>query len=566
MTSRQLFKNMPVYAQLADQQVGVLQGGTGILRHICGTAQVEFDQIYRLLERRQNLFNPDLCPIAFLDWLGQIVGLGAIDDHYLGIGMNPDWDIRYKREVIKRAYNYFRRKGTEWGVREAIALWLQWEESHDPDKLLIYLPYGHTPHATRNLWEWGNEWGYNSTIDFVDRLEYGSGDYFPYQQSVPSWLIMDEEEIRRPEPILERSHLGVRNPWHHFYFGDHNPSFGTIFIEDVSTNFDSLPGIDVAPPDLVYDLPSLDIESVVYRQLNVSDWNKIFLDVFTLAPEIFDAISTPVFWGWLRVPARINLLESTESPRIVTEFTYDLVDGHGYGDLEWDVTHEWEFPEKITSELVWVEGEPVAIEVYGYTWNYSEPWQWGELQWEQSDDLSLSFLAFMAGELYQMEVLIGTLIEGVITNNIQLFNIFATWNEWTFNVTSQTRELPLAERSYFEVYPQLEQMYVADNWKLEVQGDRYTYLIKPTTIYWIDPISKIKSPFFEYSEVENIDFSSVVLEFVFNSMPTETKINRIKVLLGDNLIYLSQPRLNLNIDLRVNVGVSVQIDLDITKQ
>lgn len=293
---RRLFDNLPVYARLADEE-------HGLLSLLCDRGiQPQFDDFQRILADQENFYDPDH-PIAstHLDWLGQFVALGAIEGHFLGIGINPNWSVSQKRKIIWRAWRYWQSKGTEWGAREAFALWLRWEAAHDKERLLINHPFGDQPTDTPpQWWGWGEGYTGEAPYDthllekYPERQHLGGGDcpgiryrpfYFTLQQPEWKWEYMelwgDTWVNHTQAPIYENhwSCLGPKNIWFHAY-------------------------------------------------LNEFEWNQIFPDVFELLDEALAINVKPTVFGWLEALRKIQPLQLIESDRstqfrTIVEFEID---------------------------------------------------------------------------------------------------------------------------------------------------------------------------------------------------------------------------------------------------
>lgn len=285
--NRELFKNMPIYARLADEQ--------GVLEHVCNAIQPSLDIIQRRLLMQQYLYDPDLTPDEFLNWLGQFVGLSTIGNQWLGIGINPEWDHSYKRTLIKRAWNYWQVKGTNQGIREAIALWLRWDESQQ-ERLDIRLPFGKNPtDSPPNWWSWYTPYGAADNDAFPERQNLGSGDtpgqpFTPREINVQiedwSWDYTtqwnDQQVILAPpqEVIAAGSHLGPERPHMHFYLLEEN-------------------------------------------------WNQVLPDVFTLNDESWNIHAVPSVFAWLLFPEPGRISEpGVEGKRRDIEIRLDLDEPH----------------------------------------------------------------------------------------------------------------------------------------------------------------------------------------------------------------------------------------------
>ncbi|MBD1864172.1 MULTISPECIES: phage tail protein [Trichocoleus] len=290
--STRIYDELPLYARLADEQ--------GVLAHVCEAYQPELDAILSRLERQEFFYNPDLTPERFLDWLGQFVGLAPIGEHWLGLGLNPDWPAQQKRTVIARAWRYWQLKGTEWGVREALALWLQWEESHSRDRLAINLPFGKSPTAHPPKW-----WDYVTTYDawltqtWEERQQFGSGDY--PQTYKPDWFSLESSD----------------------WFWEYGKVWTDRTLDQVNANPIDSPGSALGP-----DRPWMHLHP------EVQDWNRLFPDVLDLNLEIWSAQTQPTTFGWLdfEETSPVLLQRNANLPQQQTVREFEIL-GFQYDDL-----------------------------------------------------------------------------------------------------------------------------------------------------------------------------------------------------------------------------------------
>ena len=291
--SRRLFEMLPLYAQMADEM--------GVLQHLCDVGvQPQLDTLYKIIELQEYLYDPDH-PASFphLDWLGQFVGLGKIEDHYLGVGINPEWPIAHKRNLIKSAWKYWRIKGTEKGIRMAIALWLLWDKSDDRQLLEIRQPLGRFPISQPPNWiTCGTRYNHFRTQTFNELQQMGWGDapgrtyrprYKIFTDPGKSWRYGNRYSDRRllyrkPAEISDDcSMMGIFRPWMHF------------------------------------------------NELDETDWHKIFPDIFELNHEIWMATSTPTVIGWFHFPVK-ELQPKVLPPKpIAYKYKFEC-DGIHYGD------------------------------------------------------------------------------------------------------------------------------------------------------------------------------------------------------------------------------------------
>jgi hypothetical protein len=331
--SRRLYDMLPIYAQLADER--------GVLQHICDVGvQPQLNIFYKLIALQEYLYDPDH-PASFphLDWLGQFVGLGKIEDHYLGIGINPNWENADKRNLIKKAWKYWQAKGTQKGIRQAIALWLLWDKAEDRQILEIRLPLGRFPCEEPPNWvTYGTRYDHFRTQTFKDLQRVGWGDapgnayrprYDIFANPKNNWLYGARYSDRRlimtkPQEIsTDFSRMGTFRPWVHF------------------------------------------------NELDEVDWHKIFPDILDLNPEIWIAPATPTVIGWFHFPARKLKLERSLPPEPQKYKHRFSCDGINYGDrYRPRVVQEQE--EVIVGERKWT--------FWDKSCHYGDRWGWTKEQ------------------------------------------------------------------------------------------------------------------------------------------------------------------------------------------
>lgn len=291
---QRFYENLPIYAQLADEE-------QGLLRHICDIAiQPELDKIYEAFAGQEYYYDPNH-PLAWnhLDWLGQFVGLGMIADHWLGIGLNPDWPIAWKIDAIFRAWGYWQIKGSEAGIREAVSIWLRFD---DQKRFLLKLPFGKNATEEHPGW-WNYETLYDDHLNkiFPERKNFAWGNYWGEQYRAnyhsiqalnPIWDYLDLwsdgmwNYLPPAETISERSRLGDRELWMHFY-------------------------------------------------LKEREWGQIFPDILKLNIEILPCTTTATIFGWLELSGHCScLLLERDNNYLKTEtFVQIVLDGLQYGQL-----------------------------------------------------------------------------------------------------------------------------------------------------------------------------------------------------------------------------------------
>ena len=119
MVDANIYRNLPYYVRLGDSQ------NNKIVQHICDQGiQPQYDQMFAVLRFLDETLNPEaLASNQFLDTIAYYLGLINYEDHWLGIGLNPDWDFAKKREVIVNIFDYWRKKGTVAAIEQALQIW-----------------------------------------------------------------------------------------------------------------------------------------------------------------------------------------------------------------------------------------------------------------------------------------------------------------------------------------------------------------------------------------------------------------------------------------------------------
>lgn len=222
--SKRLFDNLPEFAKLFDHALG-----DGLLEFFCETIQPEFDYLDRLLAEREFYTSPTSeLNARNLIFLQQLIGFADIEGHYLGVGLNPEWDVDTQREVLLQGWDYLKHKGTEEAIRQAITMWLRWEP--ELETLQIIYPFGNEPQATpQSWWGWDTPYDYNFDKSYVDYKFFG-GSYIPgveYQQQtavLESLQIWSYDQIWHPQKLNARkentrqyskNYLGPSEAWMH---------------------------------------------------------------------------------------------------------------------------------------------------------------------------------------------------------------------------------------------------------------------------------------------------------------------------------------------------------------
>jgi hypothetical protein len=415
------YDNLPLYARLADEE-------KGLLKYLCDRAiQPEFDEIQGILEQQQYYYDPNN-PVSWghLDWLGQFVGLGIIEDHWLGVGINPDWQIAWKVDIINRAWQYWQIKGTSEGIREAVSMWLRFD---DENRFLLKLPFGknsaennpglwgydtcyddhvNKKYSERKFFAWGNYWGeyYRANYYSIQPPQTELWDYLDQWGDITLW-----DYIAPYETIQERSRLGDRELWMHFY-------------------------------------------------LKEWEWNTILPDVFELNMEILPATTTATVFGWNEGTKKCICLPLERDEDYIKFQTFPIIelDGAQYGQLvnvggipvpqpflfdteEYYVYGGTIYPYPPRSEYTTLESVIVTTE-----WGIWEPEYWDGAWWGTllSDSLSPTTETFTIDveELGEINTLsIETLIIDI--SELNFINLgspevwYVPWGTFTYSVLQE---------------------------------------------------------------------------------------------------------------------------------
>lgn len=262
-----------------------------LIAHFANAVQPGLDRAIDTIENEADFYDPDLCPIDLLDWLGQLVGLARSGNNYLGLGLSPDWSNQHKRMAISRAWQYWQIKGTNLGITQAISIWLDWEPSVG-NTLEIRKPFGVKPIHTPPQWAGWNQGYYQELIQPYRQVRrWGGGD-------TPSGLYSSNYKYL--------------------------PPVGTQFALDgftevpIAANSETL----VADINAGRPIPSPTISAAIagaserqllrgkgsangphrpwqHFDLDRIGWGKIVPDIARLNPEIWSASSDPISIGWL---------------------------------------------------------------------------------------------------------------------------------------------------------------------------------------------------------------------------------------------------------------------------
>jgi hypothetical protein len=272
--------------------------GSGMLKHLTDPTQTQLDKWTDAKGMIELIENPDIIPKSWAYWAQQKVGGAGTREHWLGIGVHPDWPVERMRRFLLEGWNYWNTKGTQKSIRWAIDFWLDWEKAQNPIYLEFRRPFGDRPTSEpTQWWSYATPYGAHTTQHYTEFQFWGGGDY-PQQyqpdartlrQDTWQWdfeAVWDDRQLvldRPPEIDNSRSGLGPRNVWMHFHVDEF-------------------------------------------------EWNKVALDIHKLNPETYHVLARPQVFLWQDIEVDLKLIEDPDFPIANTKILYDI-DGFQFGDI-----------------------------------------------------------------------------------------------------------------------------------------------------------------------------------------------------------------------------------------
>ena len=101
-TGAPLIDGMPALFRDDEMLMGMLDGFDDVLA-----------PIHAVVRDMDAYFDPALAPTDFLEWLAT----------WLGVELNARWPLQRRRELLRRAVEVHRMRGTVWGVANAVELY-----------------------------------------------------------------------------------------------------------------------------------------------------------------------------------------------------------------------------------------------------------------------------------------------------------------------------------------------------------------------------------------------------------------------------------------------------------
>lgn len=333
LISRRLFENLPLYVRMADELT--------VLEHLCDTGlQPELNRIFKLLRDRE--FSLDVThpyTEGYRDYLGQWVGLGAINDLWLGIGLNPRWSPGEKLETILAAFQYWQIKGTDEGIKTAIAMWLKYKEP-----ITLRRPFGKTePFA--QWFDYLTPYDAHIYKPLAEQRYLGGGDYLDTEMQ-PDWFRL----------------VSDRWQW------DYLEVWGTTLRQEAAPIVKTR-GSGLGPRNLEK-----------HFDLTPDTWNNVFPNVHELDIETLPALTRSRNFAWLNITGvtdnRLKLRLKPKQDLVTTRIEQEWeIDGFKYEDY-FPI-----LPKPAESEII----ETVIDGEYG---NYLEAFQWNDL-WGRLDPIPI---------------------------------------------------------------------------------------------------------------------------------------------------------------------------------
>lgn len=119
MVEKNIFDGLPYYVKLEDTKAG------GIIKHICDLGiQPEYESMRRILTLLDSAFDPRyISSNNMIEDMGKMLGLFNYEDHWIGIGINPNWTDEKKRNVVENIFDYWKIKGVAGSLEKALLIW-----------------------------------------------------------------------------------------------------------------------------------------------------------------------------------------------------------------------------------------------------------------------------------------------------------------------------------------------------------------------------------------------------------------------------------------------------------
>ncbi len=110
--SRRALDDLPTGAPLIDGMPALFRDDEMLMGMLEGFDEV-LAPIHAVVRDLDAYFDPALCPTDFLEWLAT----------WLGVELNARWPLQRRRELLRRAVEVHRMRGTAWGVSNAVELY-----------------------------------------------------------------------------------------------------------------------------------------------------------------------------------------------------------------------------------------------------------------------------------------------------------------------------------------------------------------------------------------------------------------------------------------------------------
>jgi hypothetical protein len=345
---------LPIHARMLDD--------SGVFEHFSMVAQPYVDLILELATYRETVFDASTAPPAWLPYIGQLLGLGLVSDRWLGVGLNPQWDAARMRRVILAQPEYLRRKGTEWGIREAVSLWLNFVDAHDPERLVIQQPFGQGSEATPPNW-----WGYDTTYDanlnlrWLEKSRVGVGGESVQDRSNNEWRI-----VGRGGQIQQ---YGEGDWW------------SDRVVDRLIAPKQLQPGSSFS-----WESPWMSFED-----LHPNDWYEVVAGIQELNFQIWNTHANPVVFAWLShcgfpngyrscdaVSQTPILLRPSRRPEQYEETVVEVYDGFHY-ERDWWYAPPFDYDaitETVTEQDLLVSPGHAYSDCWASEYTPVEPGQW----------------------------------------------------------------------------------------------------------------------------------------------------------------------------------------------
>lgn len=206
MVKSNVYEILPYYVQLEDLKRGL------IVKHLCEQGvQPQVEAMKQAIASRDVVFRPDLITSnEFIEWVGGIFGLVSYDTHWVGVGINPQWNPNRMRSLVQNIYQYWESKGQADSFGFAFDLWLREDYQNLNVKIKEEIPIGATLErdtSSLRLWDYFTPFNTNFLSPLTQQKTLGVGDRFELRQDYLGREIVTVEKRAWEKKVLELDNI-----------------------------------------------------------------------------------------------------------------------------------------------------------------------------------------------------------------------------------------------------------------------------------------------------------------------------------------------------------------------